>query len=497
MELQYEELNCFSCVLDTVVRREESRESIVSDSMPDIGAVITVNATPLLHKTWVDSGAAGCEGSVCAAVIYAPDDGGTLCSISMEIPFRCSVESEALGSDSRLNVIPQLIRTDVKVINPRKVMLRAEVSVRLIGYASQSVRYTVGTANSDQTIQTKLEPISFQYVSQVTEKRFPLEDDVVIGSSHPPMESLLSCDITPYCAEAKIVGSKIVFKGGIKLRIRAQNEDQELFSELCEVPVSQVLDAGNSREGALVLVNLFAADRQIALRDSRTLAVELELYACATVVDTREGTVLSDAYSTRCVSSCVEGTAAVLRISAQNEQLYPFRVLLQRDIPSADLVDLNANLGEWYSLPEGESQSCPLQLSACLRERDGQMTSLSQAASLELPVSQSEGKLYGSVTLLDYTCTASASGLEVRGNLMLRYAVLRQQDIRYISEVSLTEQESDAARPSAVLRRLRAGETLWDLGKEYLASVADILAVNQISDESAVGNQFLLIPHSR
>ena len=58
MELQYEELNCYSCVLDTVIRREESRESIVPDSMPDIGTVLTVTASPMLHKTWIENGSA-------------------------------------------------------------------------------------------------------------------------------------------------------------------------------------------------------------------------------------------------------------------------------------------------------------------------------------------------------------------------------------------------------------------------------------------------------
>ncbi len=53
------------------------------------------------------------------------------------------------------------------------------------------------------------------------------------------------------------MGTKIIFKGGLKLRIRAQNEEQGLFSELCDVPVSQVLDAGDSGESAVALVSLF------------------------------------------------------------------------------------------------------------------------------------------------------------------------------------------------------------------------------------------------
>ena len=48
--LQYEQLKCYSCVLDTVVRREETQESIVSDSMPDIGTVAAVDGRHVLHR---------------------------------------------------------------------------------------------------------------------------------------------------------------------------------------------------------------------------------------------------------------------------------------------------------------------------------------------------------------------------------------------------------------------------------------------------------------
>ena len=44
---------------------------------------------------------------------------------------------------------------------------------------------------------------------------------------------------------------------------------------------------------------------------------------------------------------------------------------------------------------------------------------------------------------------------------------------------------------------LRDGETLWDLGKEYYATVEDIMAVNQISDAASAAGRFLLIPRSR
>lgn len=496
MELQYEELNCYSCVLDTVIRREESRESIVPDSMPDIGTVLTVTASPMLHKTWIENGAVIVEGSICAAVLYEPEGGGGPCALPLEIPFRCAAECEALTEECRLNILPRLSRADVKVVNPRKVLVQAELSAHVIAYTPRTMRYSTGIADADASVQTKTESVSFRYVSQVTEKMFPFEDDVTIGGSRPPIDALLACNVTPYCSEAKIVGTKILFKGGLKLRIRAQNEEQGLFSELCDIPVSQVLDAGDSSESAVALVSLFLAGCQIVLRDSRTLSLELELYACATVVDNREGNVLSDAYSTRCACQCEEVIERNLQITEQIFQPHPFRALLQQELPAADVVDLCALLGENAGTIEEGRRCCTLRLSVCLREQDGRLTHLAQTAEVELPVA-ADGILLGSVTLLECSCLSSAAGLEVRGNLMVQCIVLAKREIRYVGAVTLEETDPSVDRPSAVLRRLKKGETLWDLGKEYYATVADILAVNQISDESAAGERFLLIPHGR
>ena len=121
--LQYEQLKCYSCVLDTVVRREETQESIVSDSMPDIGTVVTVSATPFLHSCRTGEGSVTCEGDVVASVLYVAEEAGAVYTIQVRIPFRCTAESGALTERCRLNVLPRLLGADVKVMNPRKILV--------------------------------------------------------------------------------------------------------------------------------------------------------------------------------------------------------------------------------------------------------------------------------------------------------------------------------------------------------------------------------------
>lgn len=496
--LQYEELKCFSCVLDTAVRREETQESIVSDSLPDIGTVVTTSATLFLRSCRTTEGSITGEGDVVATVLYTAEGDGGIYSIPVHIPFRCTAEAGNVSDTCRVNVLPRLLGIDVKVMNPRKVLVQAEISLRFLAFSDGKIRYSTGVDSGDTPIQTKTETVSFQYVSQVTEKTFPFEETVSLAGGHRRMDRLLSCDITPYCNESKIVGSKVVFKGGVKARIRALSPEQELICEEYDLPVSQVLDAGESGESALSMVSLSATDLQVEPEGDEALRFQMELYACGVLVDSREAGVLRDAYSTACPCQCGEEREERFHIAEQNTIVHPFRQAMDLDLPSAEVLDQTVTLNEVTGTGEN-GYRCRLKVSVCLRERDGHLSRIDQSCYVELPLPQIQAdRVLLEVKLLEGSCISAAGGMELRGSLLVHYAMIQTSAFHYVSALVLDEAEEDSTpKPSAVLRMLREGETLWDLGKEYFATVEDILAVNQISDESAAGGRFLLIPRNR
>lgn len=497
--LQFEELKCYSCVLDTVMRREETQEAIVSDALPDIGTVVSATATPFLHHCRADNGAVSGEGEIQATVIYEPDGGGTLCAIPVKLPFRCGAESGNVTADCRMNVMVRLRGVDVKVMNPRKIMVQAEVSLRFFVFTNQTMRFSVDVAEQEKGIQTKRERLEIQYVSQVTEKSFPFEESVSLSGGHRSMERILSCDYTPYCSESKLVGSKVVFKGGVKVCARFLDNEGELMRETYDLPVSQVLDAGASGEDALATVTLAVTDAQVVLTDRDSLEFALELYACAALVDSREVLVLSDAYSTQCRCQCGVQTEKTLQIMEHNALTHPFRQAMDVELPAAEVLMESVMLAEVMGDTESGSR-CRLKVSCCLRERDGRLMKVDQSCYVDLPLSKlPEAQVVLDVQLLEAACVSAAGGMEVRGSLLIRYMKISMNEMRCLDCIALEEEETtcEARKPSAVLRMMRSGETLWDLGKAYFATVEDILAVNQISDESAAGGRFLLIPRNR
>lgn len=496
--LQFEELKCYSCVLDTVTRREETQEAIVSDALPDIGTIISATATAFLHHCRADNGAVAGEGEIAATVIYEPEEGGTVCAIPVRIPFRCGAESNQVNPDCRVNVVTALHGVDVKAMNPRKIMVQAEVSLHFMAFSEQVRRFSVGVADGAGEIQTKQERLQLQFVSQVTEKSFPFEDSVTLSGAHRGMERVLGCDYVPYCNESKLVGSKVVFKGGVKLCVKFLSEEGALLRETYDLPVSQVLDAGASGESASASVSLSVTDAQLQLTDRDSLEVSMELYASAMVLDHRETSVLTDAYSTRCRCRC--GTQAVhtLNMKEHNTIVHPFRQALDVELPTAEVLMESAWLAEVLGNAD-DGLRCRLKVSCCLKERDGRLMKVDQSCYVELPVSKAvSARSLQEVRLLEAVCVSAAGGMEVRGNLLIRYAAISMVEVHCLEQITLEDGETECdSKPSAVLRRLRPGETLWDLGKEYFATVDDILTVNQITDENAADGRFLLIPRNR
>ena len=82
---------------------------------------------------------------------------------------------------------------------------------------------------------------------------------------------------------------------------------------------------------------------------------------------------------------------------------------------------------------------------------------------------------------------------------MNRFAqALFRESIYLIEQGVTTAEEIDrATMPSLVLRRLREGETLWDVAKQCKTEEQAILAANELESGTETTDMLLLIPKVR
>lgn len=497
--LQYEQLKCYSCVLDTVMRREEAQEAIVSDTYPDIASIVNASGMVMMSQCCISGDMLKAEGQINATVLYEPESGTGLQALEVQIPYRCSAEAGAADETCRLHASVQLQSVDVKVLNPRKIYVRAEVSLHVQAYQENNCQYSVALNEPDETMCVKREQVDLGYIAQVTEKCFPFEEYINLNPGTVP-ERLVGWEAVPYCTESKLVGSRVVFQGGLKTKLRFLTADGELLIEDYDLPLSQVLDAGAAGEGATTIVHLAVSDGEAFLDGKDAVQLHLELHAWGVLYDQQRREVLTDAYSIQSVSNCSVDALPSFSLVAQDVRTLAFRQPLDALMPSSEVVDQSVQLCELTAGDNANEYNCRLKIRLCMKDSSGQLSQMEQTCyvPIQLPSFVCDTK-WVECFLMDAVCISAAGGVEVRGSLHLDYVMLRKASYSTLRSITLNEAADTVStpRPSAVLRMLRSNETLWDLGKAYASTVEDIMAVNQINDEREAGNRFLLIPRKR
>lgn len=497
--LQYEQLKCYSCVLDTVMRREEAQEAIVSDTYPDIVSIVNASGMVMMSQCCISGDMLKAEGQINATVLYEPEGGAGLQALEVQIPYRCTAESGEADETCRLHASVQLHGVDVKVLNPRKVYVRAEVSLHVQAYQENTCRYSVSLNEPDETMCVKREQVDLGYIAQVSEKCFPFEEYINLNPGTVP-ERLIGWEAVPYCTESKLVGSRVVFQGGLKTKLRFLTADGELLIEDYDLPLSQVLEAGSAGERATAVVHLAVSNGETFLDGKDAVQLHIELHAWGVIYDQQRREVLTDAYSIQSTSNCSAETLPSFSLVAQDVRTLAFRQPLDALMPSSEVVDQSVQLCEMTAGDNPNEYKCRLKIRLCMKDSSGQLSQMEQTCyvPIQLPSFLCDSK-WVECFLMDAVCVAAAGGVEVRGSLHLDYVMLHSVSCKTLRSITLSD-TADAVpttRPSAVLRMLRSNETLWDLGKAYASTVEDIMAVNQINDEREAGNRFLLIPRKR
>ena len=90
----------------------------------------------------------------------------------------------------------------------------------------------------------------------------------------------------------------------------------------------------------------------------------------------------------------------------------------------------------------------------------------------------------------------SGDSCEVKIPVEFLVGQTQTQQLHTIGAAQLQERGTQE-RPSLVLRRVKAGETLWDIAKQYYADPKTIQSVNQLEEEEVLPEGILLIPKVR
>lgn len=501
LELRRESVRCWETVCRTTLEQEETAEMIVPDACPDIWQVLDGEGKLLLQRKEPLEGKAEFSGLLKVTILYQPEGEGDLEAMEVTLPVAASPDLPKVTRRCMLQVSPKVLSVDVHLLNPRKVLVRASWQLEVEGFSPQTLSLA-SMAEEAETYAVRQKTDVFRSLMTVgaQEKSFTYSDALTLPAGRPAVKRLLGTRVSCTCSEARVIGTKLVFKGEAVLKVLCRGEDGKVFPAEFRLPYSQIMDAGEDGEDAVCSMELLFTDVKCTLdeEDPHAFQAELALQAQGVLRKQVEVPVLADLYSTVYDLQTEESPMTTQQLLGRSEDQEMVRSVLETEGLPVEILDVQACLGRTSQRQEGQDRvlTQEVQLMVLYQGEEGP-ASLHQKVMAEhrMPGQGEIPCTFSGEILRAPTAAPVSEGVEVSFPLVFRWMALESQDTPLVSRVILGEKREEAGeRPSVILRAVRAGETLWDVAKACLSTDGEIMEASGLTSGELYPGQMLLIP---
>lgn len=505
LEMKQTRLSGYEWEAAATLLSEQTLESIVPDSCPDILRILQTVGHVCVRSQQVGEGRLEARGTVCAQVLYLSEEGERVERLEVAIPFSCTLEHSGLHPDSVVFLTPALQRAEARLLNPRKVYVRAQLALEVRGYTPGERALTDGCAGpAGLGVEEKREECRVHIIRSVQSKPFSFEDELLLPDGRPEPEQLLSQRVEVVCPDSKLIGSKLIFKGRAVLTLLYRGVEGELATAAFDLPFSQIMEVGEAGEGSQCELEVAVSELTCRMDGERPrlFAVSLAFEARAVVREVTTARVLTDLYSTLYPTRVQRARREVCVFSEELCLRQEVRERLESPVEVERVVDAWFHLGNVSQSWEGRQLRLDLevQVKVLYRREGGEYDCLHRVLSVSCclegdPVGRSRvrARLTG-----EHTLTPVPGALELRLPLELLCRNERGQEVEEVVQAETeTEPWDPSQRPSVVLRRMEEGESLWQLAKRCVTTVEEIRQANGLSPEEEGTGKLLLIPKKR
>lgn len=487
----------FSPVWNGTAVREMTEEAVVPDSMEDVGTIVDTSGILTIQGKETMQDSVQLSVSLAVAVVYAPENGGGLRGLDLTLPSDIRLDAPGVDVDCRTFSAVRVRSVEARVINSRKIQVRAELETDVTCFRSDSLRIADGMEAEEAPVHLRCENVEAVFISDIREKTFVISDEYAFPSALGSDLRVLSRRVRIVTEDVKYVGGKVLFRGRVRSELLfADRETDKCAVGQYETEFSQIMEIGADGEDSMPEVRLFLTGAYYDMpefgRDGRIQA-ELHLAAQCVCREHRSITYIADLYSNRtelaaqrtslplvcCMSPVVMRQTVADRIegAARDAELMQVTASVGPVILEEGAVRTTVNVRLVYGEANGSYSVSPGRLSA----------------EFTLPESSSRETLRdASVTVTDIYCVPGTGDVRVS----LRLDAIAEEAAE-ISCVSAVEEDAEAwaerqRTPSVVLLRVQEGTDLWTVARRYHSTVEDILRVNEGRSEG-----MLLIPKGR
>lgn len=494
INFQTNKMRSLTCCVNRVMTQEQTQEVRLPESMPDIARVLGVWGKPVIRgKEW-QNGSMSVAGGVMTWVMYAQEEDGNPQILETWIPFQMKWELPETRYDGYIFAVPALKSIDARSTNPRKLMVRANLSVWGRGIVPEETEvYTIGSVPDDVQVLDWEYPMDLALESG--EIQLHVEEAVDMAGFHPVPETILRHDFQPTVTEQRIMASRLVMRGKGNLHL-VYLADGKVYNRDVEVDFSQFTDLdGEFSQAATAQIIPVITNAECDGQDG-VIHIRCDMVAQYMIFDRVMVPLTEDAYSNERAISLENSQLRMDRMLERKIQ--PVHLEHKINVETEKIADISCLLDFPYRTnTDGSSLVIPGQIALLYYDRNGNLQAITNRFEHRLPWDMEESVTLGALVSLTEPPRGVSGGSQVdcSWNMAVETTAFVKDGQWMVTGMELGEvNRKEEPVPSLILQRY-ADQRLWDTAKACGSTVDAILRANGLEEAPEVG-KMILIPVS-
>lgn len=495
INLENKTRKCFRELNRQSRRIQETAECVVPDVNDDIGKIASIQSSVYLKSKDITGRGVMVTGEACAAVLYITEGERGVSYIKMTKPFSIEFECADIDADTLAQVKLDVVNTEARVLNPRKISLTFEIAAELFCYREESIVVETSLAQSEiKGIHARYREAELVCVNAVSEKIFTLSEQFTFPVGKPSPARLVMPKVFFAVNDCQLIGTKLIVKGSMEISAAYLSEEANYPLKVdFSTPFSQIIDIGEENmDSCSAMVEISSVYYDVVSTINGEKALDIEIHAVLQAVSRKceKLCYISDVYCNLMPAQIEKQPRSIsCTASCQNLKLIcDERVNVVDDC--VDVLSVYSTISQISLQPDKISAAVTLDI--IYRTQDGGMSSVRRLVSLSADCGKAPERIIN-LYLSDVYLRPDGAFIDSHIVMELNYLHVQNKELSCVAALTLDEENAYdfAAFPAVTLVRAEK-EELWDLAKIYHSSVDKILAVNQLSEDSE--GKMLLIP---
>lgn len=488
---------------DTILIEEDC---IVPDIKPDILNVISTSGIICLYKKEILDGKIRLDGCINTYIMYLADtqEEGSVRSLNTNLDFTQIIDMEKATANMNLDINLVLKSLDCKVLNGRKVHIKAMLEVEAKVSSNETIEYVKDIQNL-KDVQLLNQDFRINSLIGTGNTRLYAKDTFTIDQVDNLVE-VMKTDLKIVNKDTKISYNKVLIKADLETKILYLTEDNRINVVEGKIPIMGFIDLPNISEEHICDVKYEIKNLIIKPNNSEehSIYIEVEIEAYCEAYENKELKMIQDLYSPTISLNFSQKKVRVIGQKESKQQVCSIREKeMLSEIGTRKIYDVEVypiinrqNILSDRIIYEGEVELNFIYASSQDSGIETKQISIPFNFSMDFDGVKSETNIdtIVEITLQDFVVMPDES-IDIKVDLTFTAISSNDSNISIIADVQETEENRSCSQYSMVIYFTKPGDTLWKIAKNFGSTVEDISRVNGIEDVEnlQIGKQ-LFIP---